>query len=72
MNAALKDQLYHRVARANSTAARTVELARETAERTQAATTATRRARRLRWSIRYEQAFMEHSRKLGQLDRPAD
>jgi hypothetical protein len=72
VNAALKDQLYHRVTRATSTAARAVELSRETAERTQTTTKAARRARRLRWSIRYEQAFMKNSRKLSELDRPAD
>jgi hypothetical protein len=72
VNASVRNQLYHRVSQARSNAEQTVADARATTEAVRSTQVSAQTARKRRWTIRYERAFMKNSGLLSELDRPGD
>jgi hypothetical protein len=72
MNTTLKEQLHLRVNEARATAQRAVADARATTESTRSTAATMRIARKRRWTIRYQQAFVKNNDRLSELDRPVD
>lgn len=67
-----KEQLYVRVTQARADAQRVVADAQVTTEAVRSTAASARTARKTRWTIRYERAFMKNSGLLSELDRPGD
>jgi hypothetical protein len=72
VNATTKEQIFLRISRARAHAQRVVEDARATTESTRSTAATVQIARRRRWTIRYQQAFIKNSDRLSELDRPGD
>jgi hypothetical protein len=72
VNANLKDQLFVRVTQARADAERVVADAQATTDAVRSTTASARTARKRRWTIRYERAFMKNNGLLSELDRPGD